>query len=239
MFWFVIPIGAIVSGFAGASGYYFGALLLGQRSTSMLLINILLASVATFFAIHYLAYISIEIDGKQLSDYIPFLKYLDIETTSSSMEYRSHGAKVGTTGELGKLGYGVALLQIIGFAIGGFSVYAFLLSKPYCEKCSRYFRNKGSETRYTEDTEGLQVSTAKIFEHLQSGDIYPALNQQKKFGSAKHEKGRYLRTISQVSHCKQCGQHWVKFSVEKQSGDSWREIPEFTVSGFTDQVVDI
>lgn len=239
MFWFVIPVGAMLSGFAGASGYLLGAWLLGQRPTWLLLINILFASVATFLSIHYLAYITLEVEGKQVSDYIPFLQYLDIETTSNSMEYRVHGAKVGTTGELGALGYGVAFLQIIGFAAGGFAVYGYLLSKPYCQKCSRYLRRKGMETRYTADPEGLQDSTAKIFEFLQSGAISHALEQQKNFGNAKHEKISHLRSVSEVRHCKQCGQHWVKFSVEKQSGDNWNEIPELTVSGFTDQVVSI
>lgn len=236
MFWFVIPIGAMLSGFAGASGYLLGAWLLGQRPTWMLLINILFASVATFLSIHYLAYITLEVGGKQVSDYIPFLQYLDIETTSSSMEYRVHGAKVGATGELGVLGYGVAFLQIIGFAVGGFAVYVYLLSKPYCQKCSRYLRRKEMEIRYTADPEGLQNSTAKIFELLQSGAISHALEQQKNFGNVKHEKTTYLRSASEVRHCTQCGQHWVKFSVEKQSGNNWSEIPELTISGFTDQV---
>ena len=82
-FWFVIPVGALVSGFAGASGYYTGSWYFGHRPTKLLLLNIVAASVSTFFAIHYLSYITLQFDGKQVSDYIPFWRYLDIVIRSS------------------------------------------------------------------------------------------------------------------------------------------------------------
>ena len=48
-FWFVIPVWAVFSGFVGASGYYAGAWVLNHRPTPLLLLNIVLASVGTFF----------------------------------------------------------------------------------------------------------------------------------------------------------------------------------------------
>src|SRR5262245_35622626 len=74
-FWLVIPVGALLSGFAGASGYYAGSWLLNHRPTRLLLLNILIASIATFFLIYYLSYSTLEIDGKIVSDYIPFGRY--------------------------------------------------------------------------------------------------------------------------------------------------------------------
>ena len=90
-FWFVVPVGALFAGFAGASGYYAGSLLLGHRPTRLLLLNIVIGSILTFFLIHYLAYITLQIDGKDVSDYVPFSKYLDIAIRSTSMEFRLHG----------------------------------------------------------------------------------------------------------------------------------------------------
>src|SRR5207249_3554387 len=122
MFWFVIPAGAGLSGFAGATGYLAGSWFFGHRPTRLLLLNILIASVSTFFLIHYLSYITLQIEGKRVSDFIPFTQYLDIVIRSTSMEFRVTRAatKVGSTGELGGWGYIYALLQIVGFAVGGF-----------------------------------------------------------------------------------------------------------------------
>lgn len=63
MLWFIVAVGALLSGFAGASGYYAGARIFNHPSSPLLLVNILLASVGAFFAIHYLSYIMLEIGG--------------------------------------------------------------------------------------------------------------------------------------------------------------------------------
>ncbi len=238
-FWFVIPAGALLSGFAGASGYYAGSWFFGHRPTRLLLLNIVIASVATFFTIHYLSYITLQIEGKQVSDYIPFWQYLDIAIRATSMQFRFRAAKLGSTGELGSWGYPVAMLQVIGFAVGGFTVYAHLVSKPYCEKCSRYLSGKGRQVRYTGDAEGLQAATAQVLGHFGNGAPVAALEQHKGFGNSTHQKGDHLRSVMEVRYCKKCGLHWVKFAVEKQSGDNWKEISELTVARFTDSIVNV
>lgn len=234
MFWFVIPVGALLAGFAGASGYYAGSWFFGHRPTRLLLLNIIIASLVTFFLIYYLSYVTLQIEGKQVSDYIPFMQYLDIAIRSTSMEFR-----FGSTGELGGLGYVIALLQIAGFAAGGLAVYGHLVLKPYCEKCSSYLSAKGEQVRYTGDPEGLQATTAQILQHIRSGAIASAIKQHSTFGNQAYQKNDHLRSVFQVRHCKKCGQHWIRFSVDKQSGNDWKEIPELTVAGFTDQVVNV
>jgi hypothetical protein len=239
MFWFIVPVGALVSGFAGASGYYAGARILNHRPTPLLRLNVLLASVGTFFTIHYLSYITLEIEGKAISDYFSFGQYLDIAIRS--MQFRSSATGTGVTGELGGLGYGVAILQLLGFAVGGLAVYESLVSDLYCKRCSRYFSAKGEQIRYTGDGEGLLAFTLQVFSDFDEGAVASAIEKHRTFGKSKVEKGNHLRSVIQVEHCKRCGQHWVRYVVEKQSGDDWRwyAIPELTVAGFTDQVVDV
>lgn len=238
MFWFIVPVGALLTGCAGASGYYAGARIFNHRPTPLLLLNVLLASVGTFFTIHYLSYITMEIEGKAISDYISFGQYLDIAIRSTSMQFWLRTIEIGATGELGRLGYGAAILQIFGFAAGGLAVYGYLVSIPYCERCSRYFSAKGKQIRYTSDVEGLQASTLQVFNDFAEGAIASAIVKHRTFGNPKFEKGNHLRSVIQVRHCKKCGQHWVKYVVEKQSGNDWKEIPGLTVAGLTDQVVD-
>ena len=237
MFWFIVPVGALLSGFAGASGYYAGARIFNHRPTLLLLLNVLLASVCTFLTIHYLSYITLEIDGKAVSDYVPFGQYLDIAIRSISMEFRFRTTEIGATGVLGGAGYVVAILQVLGFAVGGLAVYCYLVSVPYCQKCSRYFSRKGEQIRYTDDAEGLQSSTGQVFSDFGNGAVASAIEKHRTFGNPKFQKGNYLRSMIEVRHCKCCGQHWVKYAVEKQSGDDWKEIPTLTAAGVTDQAV--
>lgn len=238
-FWFIIPAGALLAGFAGASGYYAGSWLFGHRPTRLLLLNIVIASVATFFLIYYLSYVTLQIEGKRVREYIPFWQYLDLALRSTSMEFRYRAAKLGSTGELGYFGYVVAVLQIIGFAAGGFVVYAVLTSKPYCEKCSRYLSGKGKQVKYTHDADGLQVNVVQIAQNLAGRAVGSAIELQRGFGNPKHQKDDHLRSTFEVRYCKNCNQHWVKFTIEKHSGNDWKEIPGFMAAGFTEEVVSV
>jgi hypothetical protein len=239
MFWFVVPVGALLAGLAAASGYYAGARIFNHRPTPVLLLNILAASVATFFAIHLLSYLTLQVEGRAVRDLVSFWRYLDISIRSTAMEFRVHAREVGTTGELGVLGYGVALLQILGFAAGGFAVYGYLVSVPYCERCARYFAAKGRQIRYTGDVQGLQASTAQVLGAFRDGAITAALAAHQAFGSPKLQKGNSLRSMIEVRHCRKCGQHWARFVVERRSGNNWKEIPNLKVAAFTNQAVEI
>jgi hypothetical protein len=132
------------------------------------------------------------------------------------MEFRFRGAiKVGETGELGSFGYVISILQILGFAVGGFAVYGYLLSQTYCEKCSRYLVSKGKQIRYTGDADKLQATTARLFEHIKNDAIGSAIEEQRGFGTPHVQKDYYLRSVCVVRYCKKCSKHWVKFAVEK------------------------
>ena len=125
-----IPVGAVLSGFVGASGFYLGARLFNHRPTKILLLNMVVISVATFFLIRYFSYYLLTIEGKLVRDFISFVDFLHIEL--------SHN---------GSWGYLYAALQVIGFAAGGLAVFGYLNSLPYCEKCAKYLSDKESQTR--------------------------------------------------------------------------------------------
>jgi len=69
-----------------------------------------------------------------------------------------------------------------GFAFGGLAVYGFLISQPYCDKCSRYLSGKGKRIRYTGNRDGLQASAKLVLADLQNGAMETAIDQQKAFG---------------------------------------------------------
>jgi hypothetical protein len=129
---FAIPLGAVLSGFVGAYGYYLGARLFNHRPTKILLLNMVVISVATFFLIHYFHYYFLTIEGKLVRDFISFVDFLRIELSHNKA-----------------WGYLYAPLQVIGFAAGGLAVFGYLDSLPYCEKCAKYLSAKDRQTRYS------------------------------------------------------------------------------------------
>src|SRR4030042_3553315 len=101
MAWFVIPIGAFVAGFVPASGYYFGSKLFNHKPSRKILLNMVLVSIGTFFLIHYLIYMGATIEGRPVSDFVPFLTFLDFSIRSTSLQFSIVGGdSLGETGTL-------------------------------------------------------------------------------------------------------------------------------------------
>ena len=115
MFWFIIPVGAIGAGFVAAGGYYLGARIFGHRPSPLILLNMVLISIGTFFLIHYLSYITLDIDGIPVRTLVPFGTYLDTIITKTSMSIGFRFRSVAETGEVGSWGYAIAIIQVIGF----------------------------------------------------------------------------------------------------------------------------
>ena len=205
-----------------------------------MLLNVILVSVFTYFAVHYLDYIALEIEDTPVREFLSFGEYMDISIRSTSMEFMRRGVATGAeTGELGNLGYGIAALQVLGFAFGGLGVYGYLVSRPYCRRCSRFMFRKGLQTRYTDDPKGVQASTAQVYSSIDSGDVRGAIQIHSLFGNREYAEDRYLRSWIEIMDCRQCGRHWAKYQVEKWARNDWKEIADLTVSGFTDMAVEI
>jgi hypothetical protein len=93
--------------------------------------------------------------------------------------------------------------------------------------------------RYTGDGQGLQTATTKVFEFIGAESVANAIQVHRDFGNAKWQRNDHLRSIFELRYCKSCGKHWLKFSVEKLSGNDWKEISELSVTGFTQEVVSL
>jgi len=234
MFWFVIPAGAICCGFVAASGYCIGARLFQHRPTKLLLANILGIATTTFFLIHYLSYYFLTVDGKTVRDYISFLDFLIIDLTHQSVQFRIKAQAIGSPVELGSWGYLYAALQITGFAIGGFAVYAYLLTLPYCGRCSKYLVKKEWQTRYTADSEKLAQLAAAMRQRVVAGHPQEAIGLHAVHGDEKCQEGLTLRSQVEIKRCKDCNQHWMRFSVSRSTNGEWKEISGVAFYGFTD-----
>jgi hypothetical protein len=233
MLWFVIPVGAICSGFAAASGYYAGARYFNHRPTKVLLLNMVVISITTFFLIHYINYYFLVVDGRPARELVDFARYLDIVLSHTAVQFSVRAAKVGGPVELGSLGYLYAVLQIVGFAIGGVAVYGYLKALPYCERCSKYLVAKHTQTRYTADADRLSEIAALMRQCALGGRLQDAIAAHATTGSETAGKDPKLRSQVEIKRCKNCDQHWMKFTVSRWAKDEWKEISEAGFRTFT------
>lgn len=238
MVWFVIPAGAGISGFAAASGYYFGARFFNYKPRKIILISMLGVSIGTYLFIQYLDYSLLEVQGESIAHYLSFWEYLDISLTNTSVQIRAGRGghvKVGNTIELQSFGYVYALLQVIGFVLGSFVLYLYLSTRLYCEQCLRYFSNKGNVSRYTDDKESLVNFIKKAVNLLGKHNLAEIISLHDEAGVAKCDlKKHYLRTDLNLKSCKECGKHHLLLNVFKKNGkDDWDEMHDLTIGAMS------
>ena len=129
-------------------------------------------SLGTYFLIHYLDYLFLEIDNEKISQLVTFWQYFDLDAFNTAIRFKGSSQAI----EIGNFGYIYALIQMIGFSIGGFVLYVYLASKLFCEKCSRYFSKKGGLERFTGDSDAFGNTLKKISSLLSEDKFEEAIN---------------------------------------------------------------
>jgi len=237
MFWFIIPAGALLSGFAAASGYYVGAMSFNQRPAGGVLFNMIAASVSAFFVVHYIPYFMLEVDGIRVKDAITFLQYLDLVIRHTSLSFVRGGQSTGELG--GALGYAFTVLQLVGFSVGGFAVFGWLSQNPYCDKCSRYLKKTCEQVRYTSDSDSF----------IKRISDFAILIANKKFGEAirfhadkmgeECRQKHFLKTRLVTRKCLNCNINHLDFIASKREGEDWKDIDETQIRIFTEAQLNV
>jgi hypothetical protein len=235
IFWFVIPAGALLSGLIASTGYYCGARLFNHRPSRGLLLNILLVAVGCFFLIHYLGYYYLNVDGIPLRTRVTFGSYLQMVLEHTSLSFRVHGSVIGSTRELGTWGYAYALLQIFGFAAGGFIVYILLLEHPFCAHCERYLKRVDKVQRFCESTDLLNNYIEQVRPLFEGRRLTEALAKHDGFGDAAESRTKPLRAVLSNWQCPRCAQNVLRLAFSKRQGNNWMEMHklklEATIAG--------
>ncbi len=229
--WFIFPVGAIFSGFISASGYYFGSTFFGHKPTRLLLINMVLISVGTYFMIYWLSYVSLEVNGKSIHEYIPFSQYLNTILQHQTLTLRTRAAST-TVSEVGKLGYLLAGLQIIGFAMGSIILYFYLSKLPFCDKCNKYLQNVTIKTRYNIDFSSLSTMANYLSSCFANGRLEQAIDFFNEYRQNDSSNKYYYKSSLQLKQCPECGVKWLNFTAHKFSNNDWQEIDELQFSRF-------
>jgi hypothetical protein len=222
---FVIPIGALLAGFVAASGCYLAARLLNYRPTRLVLIGVLAMSAMTFFLVNYLDYFFMTVDGQYIHSFVSFTDYLNVSLSHMSVCF--HTCMHGGVG-LGPLGYLAAGLQVLGFFLGGASVYGHLQSQKYCDACSRYFSHKKTEKRYFPYRKEATEAHGEVLDLLRDGQFHAALARHAASGEATKDKTFDVFSELQLRYCKSCLRHHIHVAMKRREGrnkNDWKVVP--------------
>jgi len=232
MLWFVIPIGAFLTGFIASGGFYFGAKLLHQKPAGGVLINLVITSITAFLVIHYIPYFMLEIDNVRIKDSVSFWQYLDWDIKHTSISFRRVDSAIS---ELGSFwGYAFALLQLIGFSVGGLAVFGFLSQNPYCNKCNRYLKRISKKERYSDDGEDINKKFQFFLALVGDKKYNDAVNYHaEKMGDEKLGKN-YLNSKLITSFCSTCGINHISFVISKLNNGDWKAINETAFNMYID-----
>jgi hypothetical protein len=231
---FIVPVGAILSGFLAASGYYLAFAIFKARPTKMILLVIVSISTGTFFLVQYLDYHYLRLDGQPVSNMITFPTYLSAVLQHMSLSFRIGGASLGSTGSMGTFGYVVAALHILGFSLGGFAVYGVVASNPYCERCSRYLSFKASQERYFSSEAELEQSVSETSLLIEEGKYQEAVDAHAGMGVRTDGHGRHWRGVITIKVCEQCDLHWIQWSQDNEVNGDWQSVSATPLERFSD-----
>ena len=222
MVWLIVPAGAIATGMAAASGYYFGSLYFHTRPGVLLVMQMVVIAGFTQWLIYYMGYLTLILDdGRRVSDYIDFSQYLDFILTKA--QYRVGRAQTKTP-EMGEAGYWIALLQFGGFLVGGLCTFVFLKDKPVCPGCQKYFRPLASTVKQFSNREDFITYYDGIYKIPVDTPLFEdairATTKKEKVGA-----GTISHTMSLVG-CPECKSQVIIENVQVFNGGDWKEVQE-------------
>lgn len=219
--WFIIPAGAVCIGAAAASGYYFSSLYFHKKPTWFLVFQMVIIAGLTQFLIYYLEYATLVLDdGRKASDLVDFAAYLDISLTKA--HYRI-GRAAHDTGEVGEFGYTLAMIQFVGFLLGGAGVSVMLWTKDTCGRCSSYLRPLAQKTKEFSGTDSCLGYYDQLFLHDVDSPEFASMIQVEPVSG--DNSGSIIVTTDLLG-CPTCGDQLIHEKVEVANGDKLKNIRE-------------
>lgn len=228
-YWF-IPVGAVLCGVGAGSGYYWAAMKLHRKATALVLANLLSMAVSTYFVVQYVQYYEMTVNGQHVRDLVFFPTFLDLAIRNQKLGlFMSTGLD---TGALGVFGYVLTLVQIGGFAYGGFYLFSKLRVRAYCDRCEALLEPSMVDSRYAVMTEEISQLFDVLKKLYRIGKIGEAIAFFGQWGLAVPPRNCRLATDILVCPCSKCGGQWVQFQGRKLINDDYRNVGSWYVTGF-------
>jgi hypothetical protein len=227
-YWF-IPVGAVLCGVAAGSGYYWASMKLHRKATALVLANLLSMAVSTYFVVQYLQYYAIAVNGQPARDLVSFPAFLDLVIRNQKLGLMMTGLD---TGALGVFGYVLVLVQIGGFAYGGFYLFSKLRVRAYCDRCEALLEPSMVDSRYAVATQEMSQLFDVLKKLYRIGKIGEAIAFFAQWGLAVPPRNCRLATDIVVCCCSNCGGQWIQFQGRKLINNDYRNVGSWYVTGF-------
>jgi len=226
--WFVLPVGAAVSGVVASMGYNWSAKALDYRPTAALLTAMVGISVATFFLIYWIDFT----ESNYATTYSNFLTH-QLNNTSISIGFKHKDTDFDTPDiDIGAAGYFFALLQIVGFGAGGYVMYSVLKDEAYCDRCETYMKEAGKQTRYFPTATEIDACTGVFLSKLRAGHVQEAVDSHAGSGTGKERMSDQFSSAVEVKRCKTCSRGWLELSAQRRVENEWKSISEPKVTTY-------
>lgn len=216
--WFVVPVGALATGGAAASGYYFGSLYFHKKPNAILLVQMVAIAGLTQLLIYWLGYETMVIDGHRVSDFVPFGRYLDIVLTTT------HYRMTRDIGEVGTFGYWLAAIQFAGFLVGGLSIFVLLRAKPVCRTCNLYLRPLATKEKRFADAQSAGDYYNRFSTLPVDGRDFAALIRS----DVKVDKVAQgaMKVDTSLFGCPSCKAQIIEEKFQQYNGQDWKDLTE-------------
>ena len=228
----VIPIGAIGCGLVAAVGLYAASRSFHVRSIGFGVGLPLLTAISTFLAAHWFTFGRAErSSGETLAQAMAldgrgFLGSLHAMVTTSSVVLESSGGPAEAA-RLGWWGYGVVMIEIVGFALGGWFATAALRRSPWCELSMRFMRQVGKHTEYFEDPNQFERSANHLVDVLEMGGPISAFKHAEVPTPARRQRrlGRYRLTVT-LFECSACERRHTVIATQHRVNNNWVQLSQ-------------
>lgn len=219
--WLVIPIGAGLVGMLGASGAFLAARYFNIVPTILDAAVMVVIAAATMVLIYYLDYATLVLDDgrRRASDLINFTSYVDLVLTKSHMRVGRAGQI--DTGEVGQLGYALAIIEFVGFLVGGAATFLFIKGMARCGGCGSYLRKLK-----TKRTKELTFDEAgKVIDLFNRGDL-DTMQSLLAWAPPERKLGNSDKAlvVFDLLGCSKCKTEAITAKVKVFGGREWKDV---------------
>lgn len=173
--------------------------------------------------------LSADVGGQHVRDLVSFATYLDLVIRNQKVSLMMTGLD---TGALGILGYVLVLVQIGGFAYGGFYLFSKLRLRAYCERCEALLGQSMVDSRYAVADEEMSQLFDALKKFYKGGQISEAISFFVQWGLPIPPGHCRLATDIVLCPCTKCGGQWVQFQGRKLIKGDYRNVGSWYVAGF-------
>ena len=117
-----------------------------------------------------------------------------------------------------------AVLQTVGFSLGGIVVFIFVRQQQYCKSCMLLLRKKGAQTRYFGRSSDMRNSVDDVLAKARDKHLRESIQAHLGRGLTKYvDWAEYCSTI-EIRNCMQCREHQMRLRTRRKKGGSWKDI---------------